>query len=88
MSIVAISIHKHGCAICGCLFMRRTMSDVQEGCMCSAATSGDEYVELCPACQAKVDEAGWLGILVAKLVERTVSLNRRLEAIEPKQEAS
>lgn len=78
MTVVTISIHKHECAICGSTFTRRGMAG-QDRCQCGATA---DYTEFCPTCQAEADEAGWLGKIVVRLIERTISLDRRLEAVE------
>lgn len=75
MSVVTISIHKHNCAICGCLFFRREMPG-QDGCLCNAL----DYVEFCPPCQTQIDEAGFLGKLVGQVVKRLRALENTAEA--------
>lgn len=79
MSIVTISIHKHECAICGCLFVWRPAMPDQEGCAC---TTQPIRAEFCNPCIEASNEAGWIGKLARQLVDRTISLDRRLEAIE------
>lgn len=84
MTRVEITIHKHECVLCGCLFVWRPPAPDQDGCSCNTHPIKAEF---CDPCLKQVNEAGWLGKLVRNLIDHMVVLSKRLETIESKQVA-
>jgi len=80
VSVVTMTIHKHKCTTCNGQFLRRRFPAGPEVDYCACSAVNAERIELCDPCRKSIGEAGFMGDLVARMLERLIALEQQLAA--------
>ena len=86
MTVVTRTVHRHECATCNGEFIRRKYQSGEpcEFCVCSDwdAPFEGQRVELCDTCRKAIGEAGFVGALVMRMLERLIACECTIDAFE------